>query len=93
MGFGFDLVYLSCFSLSGCSLKEAATTAYGQVCAPFHNWAVRKAVVAGMYTLPTREQLLLKLNETGWFASLFHSHKTFNSFCIAIQQLGTSRAC
>jgi len=47
------------------SLKEVASTAYGQVCAPFHTWAVRTAVYAGMYTLPTREQLLMKLNETG----------------------------
>ncbi|ESQ28408.1 hypothetical protein EUTSA_v10019106mg [Eutrema salsugineum] len=46
------------------SLKDAATKAYTQVCAPFHTWAVRTAVYAGMYTLPTREQLLLRLNET-----------------------------
>uniref|UniRef100_A0A9I9D2N7 Glycolipid transfer protein domain-containing protein n=1 Tax=Cucumis melo TaxID=3656 RepID=A0A9I9D2N7_CUCME len=46
------------------SLREAASTAYTQVCAPYHSWAVRTAVSAGMYTLPTREQLLLKLNET-----------------------------
>lgn len=47
------------------SLKDAATKAYTQVCAPFHTWAVRTAVYAGMYTLPTRDQLLLRLNETG----------------------------
>lgn len=46
------------------SLYEVATTAYGQVCAPFHSWAIRKAVGAGMYTLPSREQLILRLNET-----------------------------
>ncbi|KAJ0241374.1 Glycolipid transfer protein domain-containing protein [Hirschfeldia incana] len=46
------------------SLKDAATKAYTQVCAPFHTWAVRTAVYAGMYTLPTRDQLLLRLNET-----------------------------
>lgn len=46
-------------------MYDAATTAYGQVCAPFHSWAIRKAVGAGMYTLPTREQLILRLNETG----------------------------
>lgn len=50
---------------SGCSLKEAASNAYGQVCAPFHTWAIRKAVGAGMYALPTREQLIVRLNETG----------------------------
>uniref|UniRef100_A0A803PC21 Uncharacterized protein n=1 Tax=Cannabis sativa TaxID=3483 RepID=A0A803PC21_CANSA len=42
----------------------AASTAYAQVCAPYHSWAIRTAVAAGMYALPTREQLLLKLNET-----------------------------
>jgi hypothetical protein len=42
-----------------------ASTAYAEVCAPYHTWAVRTAVYAGMYTLPTREQLFLKLNETG----------------------------
>ncbi|CAN6937822.1 unnamed protein product [Brassica oleracea] len=46
------------------SLKDAATKAYTQVCAPFHTWAVRTAVYAGMHTLPTRDQLLLRLNET-----------------------------
>ncbi|KAG8639101.1 hypothetical protein MANES_14G101000v8 [Manihot esculenta] len=46
------------------SLKDAATTAYSQVCAPFHTWAVRAAVYAGMYTLPSRDQLLLNLSET-----------------------------
>ncbi|KAK6931490.1 Glycolipid transfer protein domain [Dillenia turbinata] len=45
-------------------LKEAASTAYAQVCAPYHTWAVRTAVAAGMYALPTREQLLLRLNES-----------------------------
>ncbi|PON87352.1 hypothetical protein TorRG33x02_168440, partial [Trema orientale] len=45
-------------------LKGAASTAYAQVCAPYHSWTVRTAVAAGMYALPTREQLLLKLNET-----------------------------
>jgi hypothetical protein len=47
------------------SLYDAATTAYGQVCAPFHSWAIRKAVGAGMYTLPSRVQLIQRLNETG----------------------------
>lgn len=46
-------------------LKDAATTAYSQVCAPYHTWAVRTAVYAGMYALPTRDQLLQKLGETG----------------------------
>ncbi|KAJ4821871.1 hypothetical protein Tsubulata_026838 [Turnera subulata] len=46
------------------SLKNAATVAYSQVCAPFHTWTVRTAVYAGMYTLPSRDQLLQNLDET-----------------------------
>ncbi|XP_054825386.1 ACD11 homolog protein-like [Prosopis cineraria] len=46
------------------SLKEAASTAYAQVCAPYHSWTIRAAVAAGMYALPTRDQLLVRLNET-----------------------------
>lgn len=46
------------------SLKNAASTAYAQVCAPYHSWAVRTAVYAGMCTLPSRDQLLQRLNET-----------------------------
>ncbi|XP_051149529.1 ACD11 homolog protein-like isoform X1 [Andrographis paniculata] len=45
-------------------LKEAASEAYGRTCAPYHTWAVRTAAYAGMYALPTRDQLLLKLNES-----------------------------
>ncbi|WOH12096.1 hypothetical protein DCAR_0831595 [Daucus carota subsp. sativus] len=45
------------------SLKSPASTAYAQVFAPHHNWAIRKAVAAGMYALPTKAQLLMKLNE------------------------------
>ncbi|RWR85826.1 accelerated cell death 11 [Cinnamomum micranthum f. kanehirae] len=45
------------------SLKSPASVAYAQVFAPHHGWAIRKAVAAGMYALPTRAQLLKKLNE------------------------------
>ncbi|XP_010540612.1 PREDICTED: accelerated cell death 11-like [Tarenaya hassleriana] len=45
------------------SLRDAASKAYAQVFAPHHGWAIRKAVAAGMYALPTRAQLLKKLNE------------------------------
>ncbi|KAL9332519.1 hypothetical protein ACSQ67_002129 [Phaseolus vulgaris] len=64
---GLDLVraiFEQLLSSDDTSLKEVASTAYGQVCAPYHTWAVRTAVYAGMYTLPSREQLLMKLNET-----------------------------
>ncbi|WVY93800.1 hypothetical protein V8G54_032888 [Vigna mungo] len=47
----------------GNSLKDPASKAYDQVFAPHHAWAIRKAVAAGMYVLPTKEQLLKKLNE------------------------------
>ncbi|KAI3729510.1 hypothetical protein L6452_18170 [Arctium lappa] len=46
------------------SLKEAASSAYQQVCAPYHTWAVRTAVSAGMCALPSRDQLLSNLNES-----------------------------
>ncbi|XP_042023201.1 ACD11 homolog protein-like [Salvia splendens] len=45
-------------------LKDAASAAYAETCAPYHSWAVKTAAYAGMYALPTRDQLLLKLNET-----------------------------
>lgn len=49
----------------GNSLKNAASTAYAQALAPYHGWAIRKAVAAGMYALPTKAQLLKRLNEDG----------------------------
>ncbi|KAL7606809.1 ACD11 homolog protein [Lactuca sativa] len=64
---GLDLIkelFQNFISDENHSLKKAATQAYQQVCAPYHTWAVRAAVSAGMCTLPTREQLLLKINET-----------------------------
>ncbi|XP_072972825.1 ACD11 homolog protein-like [Typha angustifolia] len=64
---GLDLIralFEQFLTANECSLKEAALAAYGQVCAPFHSWATRKAIGAGMYTLPTWEQLLSRLNET-----------------------------
>ncbi|OAY31562.1 accelerated cell death 11 isoform X1 [Manihot esculenta] len=47
----------------GNSLRDPASKAYAQVFAPHHGWAIRKAVAAGMYALPTKAQLLNKLNE------------------------------
>ncbi|KAK4753522.1 hypothetical protein SAY87_001626 [Trapa incisa] len=64
---GLDLIrvlFMQFIVSNDYSLKNAATTAYSQVCAPYHTWAVRTAVYAGMYTLPSRDQLLLKLGET-----------------------------
>ncbi|PKU75154.1 accelerated cell death 11 [Dendrobium catenatum] len=47
----------------GNSLKDPASVAYSKVLAPHHGWAIRKAVSAGMYALPSKSQLLKKLNE------------------------------
>ncbi|KAL7607866.1 hypothetical protein Lser_V15G11827 [Lactuca serriola] len=64
---GLDLIrelFQNFLSTNDYSLKDAASSAYQQVCAPYHSWAVRTAVSAGMCALPSREQLLLNLNET-----------------------------
>ncbi|XP_071707758.1 ACD11 homolog protein-like [Rutidosis leptorrhynchoides] len=64
---GLDLIrelFQNFLSAENHTLKKAATTAYQQVCAPYHTWAVRTAVSAGMCTLPTRDQLLVNINET-----------------------------
>lgn len=56
------------------SLKDPASKAYAQVFSPHHGWAIRKAVAAGMYALPTKAQLLSKLNEDGeFYAPAYHS--------------------
>ena len=52
------------------SLKNPASKAYAQVFSPYHGWAIRKAVAAGMYALPTKAQLLQKLNEDGEYKLL-----------------------
>ncbi|XP_010538264.1 PREDICTED: accelerated cell death 11 [Tarenaya hassleriana] len=63
---GIDMVkvlFEQIIATEGNSLKDAASKAYAQVFAPHHGWVIRKAVAAGMYALPTRAQLLKKLNE------------------------------
>lgn len=63
---GLDMVrvlFEQILAAEGNSLKDPASKAYAQVLAPHHGWAIRKAVAAGMYALPTRAQLLRKLNE------------------------------
>ncbi|KAK6917083.1 Glycolipid transfer protein domain [Dillenia turbinata] len=65
---GIDMVrvlFEQIIASEGNSLKDPASTAYAQVFAPHHGWAIRKAVAAGMYALPTKAQLLKKLNEDG----------------------------
>ncbi|XP_057810617.1 ACD11 homolog protein-like isoform X2 [Salvia miltiorrhiza] len=63
---GLDLIrvlFQNFLSSNDYYLKDAASTAYAKTCAPYHTWAVRTAAYAGMYALPTRDQLLVKLNE------------------------------
>ncbi|KAK3188670.1 hypothetical protein Dsin_028231 [Dipteronia sinensis] len=63
---GLDMVkvlFEQIIAAEGNSLKDPASKAYAQVFAPHHGWAIRKAVAAGMYALPTRAQLLSMLNE------------------------------
>ncbi|TKY72359.1 Accelerated cell death 11 [Spatholobus suberectus] len=63
---GLDMVrvlFEQILATEGNSLRDPASNAYEQVFAPYHGWAIRKAVSAGMYLLPTKEQLLRKLNE------------------------------
>lgn len=62
-------MYRLFFSGSGNSLRNPASKAYAEVFAPYHGWAIRKAVGAGMYALPTKAQLLKKLNEDGEFVA------------------------
>ncbi|MCO5609289.1 hypothetical protein L7F22_063515 [Adiantum nelumboides] len=45
------------------SLRDCASQAYTQVFAPHHSFPIRAAVNAGLYALPTRSQLMNKLNE------------------------------
>ncbi|XP_016652040.1 PREDICTED: ACD11 homolog protein isoform X2 [Prunus mume] len=64
---GLDLIralFEQFLSTDDYSLREAASTAYAQVCAPYHSWTIRTAVAAGMYALPSRDQLLVNLEET-----------------------------
>lgn len=74
------------FIFRGDSLKNAASDAYTQVFAPHHGWAIRKAVGAGMYALPTRPQLMKKLNEDGGVHFL-------NQFFLPKLYFGDSCAC
>uniref|UniRef100_A0A2P2L859 Uncharacterized protein MANES_14G122400 n=1 Tax=Rhizophora mucronata TaxID=61149 RepID=A0A2P2L859_RHIMU len=63
---GLDMVkvlFEQILATTGDSLRDPASKAYAQVFAPHHGWAIRKAVAAGMYALPTKAQLLRKLNE------------------------------
>ncbi|KAE8665826.1 Accelerated cell death 11 [Hibiscus syriacus] len=63
---GLDMIrvlFEKILATEGNSLRDPASKAYAQVFAPHRGWAIRKAVAAGMYALPTRAQLMKKLNE------------------------------
>lgn len=63
---GLDMVRLLFEKIiveEGNSLRSAASFAYEEVFSRHHGWAIRKAVAVGMYALPTKSQLLRKLNE------------------------------
>ncbi|KAJ6870592.1 accelerated cell death 11-like [Populus alba x Populus x berolinensis] len=62
----FELILVT----EGNFLKGPASKAYEQVFAPHHGWALRKAVAAGMYALPTKAQLFKNLNEDESSASI-----------------------
>ncbi|ONK75276.1 uncharacterized protein A4U43_C03F15180 [Asparagus officinalis] len=59
---GLDLIkalFENFLSSSDCSLRDAASTAYTQVCAPYHTWTIRKAVQCeGCTLLPTRATVI-----------------------------------
>ncbi|CAM6096580.1 unnamed protein product [Calypogeia fissa] len=63
---GVDMVHIlfqHILITPGNSLREPASTAYDQVFSRHHGWAIRKAVSAGMYVLPSKSHFLSKLNE------------------------------
>lgn len=68
----------------GNSLRDAASAAYTKVFAPHHGWAIRKAVSAGLFALPSKSQLLKKLNEDEATAKL-HMQKFVTSAAPVIQ--------
>uniref|UniRef100_A0A5B7BXF7 Putative glycolipid transfer protein domain-containing protein 2-like n=1 Tax=Davidia involucrata TaxID=16924 RepID=A0A5B7BXF7_DAVIN len=47
----------------GNSIIGPVSTAYNQVFAPYHGWAIRIGISAALITLPTKAQLLRNLNE------------------------------
>ncbi|KAL3520233.1 hypothetical protein ACH5RR_018382 [Cinchona calisaya] len=93
---GLDMVkvlFEQILASDGNSLKDPASTAYAQVFAPYHAWVIRKAVVAGMYALPTKSQLLKKLNEDGISAKMEMQNyiDSSASVIVYIDKLFTSR--
>lgn len=93
---GIDMVkvlFEEILTANGNSLKDPASVAYSKVFAPHHGWAIRKAVAAGMYALPSRSQLLKKLNENEESAKIeMHKYITSSKSVISyVEELFLSR--
>ncbi|KAB1200248.1 hypothetical protein CJ030_MR0G007763, partial [Morella rubra] len=71
----------------GTSLRDPANKAYTQVLAPHHGTAVRKAVAAGSYALPTRVQMLTKLNEDDEASAKFHMQSYVDASAPVLQYI------
>ena len=56
----------------GNSFVEPSTVAYEQVFGPYHGWTVKKAVVAALQELPSRDVLFKTINEDGKYSMLLY---------------------
>ncbi|KAB1200978.1 hypothetical protein CJ030_MR0G005436 [Morella rubra] len=73
--------------MTGNSLRDPANKAYTQVFAPHHGTAVRKAVAAGLYALPTREQMLMKLNEDDYSSAMAYMQSYVDASAPVLQYI------
>jgi len=75
------------------ALREVASKSYEEVFAPYHGWAIRKAVAAGMFALPTKQQFLKKLgeDETSWRAHAERYVDSSGPIILYIEELFASR--
>ena len=51
---------------------EPSTVAYEQVFGPYHGWTAKKAVVAALQELPSRDLFFKTINEDGKYSMLFY---------------------
>ena len=58
--------------MTGNSLVEPSTVAYEQVFGPFHGWTAKKALVAALQELPSRDLLFKTINEEGKYSMLLY---------------------
>ncbi|KAI8539493.1 hypothetical protein RHMOL_Rhmol09G0187500 [Rhododendron molle] len=64
------MVKLHNFIDRGNSITGPVLTAYEQVFGPYHSWAIKTAVRASAFTLPTKAGLLRRLKENEASASV-----------------------